>query len=377
MMLRPLDMSEAVFYHTGKFPPTSLDSKALLEPMTEAADSLARYDTKISGMVNSELLLAPLRKQDAVSSSRMEGTISTMENLYLLEAENDAGANESFRGSRNDDVETLLYSRALLNAQRALAENHPLNAHLIRAAHQRLLSSGRGAHRHPGSYKTEQNFVGDERRGKIYFVPIPPEQLAPAMDNLMSFINGGGPHRLLRTAIAHVEFEALHPFEDGNGRIGRMLITLMLWKLKLLSQPHFFVSGYFEEHKDEYIARMRAVSSHDDWTGWAVFFMRAMHEQAAANIRTVDGILKLYSEMRERFRTVLNSQFHDKALDFVFERPVFRNDMFVEKSGIPTSSARALSRKMVEQGLLRTMRPAAGQRAAVYAFMPLLELLRI
>lgn len=377
MIIKPYDLTDAVTYHTGSFPPGSLDYEVLLGPLEEAAASLARYDAKMSGMVNSELFLAPLRRQDAVTSSRMEGTISTIEELYRLEAEEDAGSADPYREARNDDVETYLYSRALRNAQQALADGAPLGEHLIRTAHQQLLSFGRGARKRPGSYKVEQNYIGDERQGRIYYVPIAPEQLGPAMGELVRYINESTMRPLIRTAIAHVEFEALHPFEDGNGRIGRMLITLMLWKLGVLHQPNFFVSGYFEANKDEYIERMRAVSAKGDWTGWVVFFLQAMHAQATVNIQTADAIFRLHGEMRERFREVLNSQFHDQALDFVFASPIFRNDRFVERSGIPPSSARALSRRLVEAGMLRTIEPASGRRAAMYAFDPLLDLLKV
>lgn len=377
MIAKPLDLTAAVPYHTGAFPPASLGYEALLGPLEDAAASLARYDAKMSSMVNGALLLAPLRRQDAVSSSRMEGTISTVDELYRLEAEEDAGTPDPYRDARNDDIETFLYSRTLHNAQRALAEGAPLNEHLIRTAHQQLLSIGRGAHKRPGSYKVEQNYIGDHRQGAVSYIPIAPEHLAPAMTALMRFIDEGAMRPLIRIALTHVEFEALHPFDDGNGRVGRMLITLMLWKLGIISQPNFFVSGYFEQHKDEYIERMRAVSAHGDWTGWTVFFLHAMHEQAKVNIETADRILSLYSSMRERFREVLNSQYHDQALDFVFSSPIFRNDRFVARSGIPAPSARSLSRRLVDAGLLRTIEPAAGRRAAFYAFDPLLELLAV
>jgi Fic family protein len=377
MVAKPFDLTAAVHYHDGAFPPEALDYERLLGPLEEAAASLARYDTKISGMVNGELFLAPLRRQDAVTSSRMEGTISTIEDLYRLEAEEEAGNAVAYRDARYDDVETYLYSRALRTAQEALADGMPLGEHLIRSAHQQLLSVGRGATKRPGSYKIEQNYIGDERRGKIHYVPIAPEHLEPAMATLVQFINTSETRPLIRTALAHVEFEALHPFEDGNGRIGRMLITLMLWRLGVLSQPNFFVSGYFETYKEEYIERMRAVSAEGDWTGWVVFFLQAMHEQATVNVLTADAIFKLHAEMRERFRDVLNSQFHDQALDFVFASPVFRNDRFVERSGIPATSARLLSRRLVEAGLLRTLQPSAGRRAALYAFDPLLDLLKV
>jgi len=377
MITKPYDLSEAVQYHTGAFPPVTLDYEALIGPLEEAAASLARYDAKMSSMVNSELFLAPLRRQDAVSSSRMEGTISTIEELYRLEAEEDAGAPDLYREARNDDIETFLYSRALRNAQQALAEGAPLSEHLIRTAHQQLLFIGRGAKKRPGSYKVEQNYIGDDRRGKIYYVPIAPEHLPPAMGELIRFMNESKMRPLIRTALAHVEFEALHPFEDGNGRIGRMLITLMLWKLGIISQPNFFVSGYFEAHKGEYIEKMRAVSSDGDWTGWTEFFLQAMHAQATVNIQTADSIFALHAEMRERFREALNSQYHDQALDFVFASPVFRNDRFVDRLGTPAPTARNLSRRLVDAGLLRTIEPAAGRRAALYAFDPLLDLLKV
>jgi Fic family protein len=307
----------------------------------------------------------------------MEGTISTIEELYRLEAEEDAGSADPYREARNDDVETYLYSRALRNAQQALTEGAPRGEHLIRTAHQQLLSFGRGARKRLVSYKVEQNYIGDERRGKIHYVPIAPEQLGPAMAELVRYINESAMRPLIRTAIAHVEFEALDIFEDGNGRIGPMLITLMLWKVGVLHQPKFFVSGYFEAHKDKYIERMRAVSATGDWTGWVVFFLQAMHAQATVNIQTGDAIFRLHGEMRERFREVLNSQFHDQALDFVFASPVFRKDRLLERSRIPPSSARALSRRLVEAGLLRTIEAASGRRAAMYVFDPLLDLLKV
>lgn len=377
MSAKSFDLSGAVSYHYGGFPPGTLDYEALLGPLDDAASALARYDARMAGLVNSDLLLAPLQRQDAVTSSRMEGTISTIEELYRIEAEEDAGSVDPYKEARNDDIETFLYSRALRNAQKALAEGAPLSEHLIRTAHQQLLSFGRGALKRPGSYKIEQNYIGDERLGKVYYIPIAPEQLAPAMSELIHFINNGPFRPLIRAAIAHVEFEALHPFQDGNGRIGRMLITLMLWKLGVLSKPNFFVSGYFESHKEEYIEKMRLVSDKGDWTGWIIFFLRAMHEQAIVNTQTADSILALYNEMREKFREILNSQYHDQALDYVFSSPYFRNDRFVEVSGIPSASARALSRRLAEAKIIRLVEAASGRRAALYAFDPLLDLLKV
>ena len=377
MNVKSYDLTKAAHYHTGKFPPRQLDYEQIAPALVNASASLARYDAKMASMVNSSLLLAPLQRQDAISSSRMEGTFSTMEDLYRLEAEETADGADPHTEARDDDIETYLYSRALRLARAALAAGSPLSEYLIKSAHQTLLAFGRGAKKRSGAYKIEQNYIGDERTGTVYYVPISPEQLPPAMETLVAYMGNDQVLALLRTAIAHVEFEALHPFDDGNGRIGRMLITLMLWRLGILTEPNFFVSGYFEANKGEFIARMRAVSEDGDWTGWVVFFLHALHEQACVNIDTANRILVLYGEMREQFRIVLNSQFHDQALDFVFGNPVFKNDRFVERSGIPAASARALSRRLVEAGLVRTLQPSSGRRAALYAFDPLLTLLKI
>jgi Fic family protein len=376
MAIKPLDLADAVSYHSNGFPPRSLDYEAILPALDEAWAALARYDAKMSALVNSDLLLSPLIRQDAVSSSRMENTFSTIEDLYRLEAVADAEAIDPYKDIRNDDVETYLYSKAMRMAETAILEGEPLSEHLIRSIHQVLLSFGRGARKNPGAYKSEQNYIADNRR-VVRFIPIAPEHLGPAMHDLVSFINSSTLRPLLRTAIAHVEFEALHPFEDGNGRIGRMLITLMLWQLGVLSKPHFFVSGYFEDHKDEYIDRMREVSSSGEWTGWIVFFLTAMRDQANANSATAGAIERLYADTRAQFRSTLKSQYHMEVLDFVFGSPVFYSDRFVAKVGMPPTTARALSRRLVERGILRVVEPSSGRRAALYAFDPLLDILKI
>ncbi len=376
-MTKKYDFAEAAHYQFGSFPPDSLDHESLLGPLLDATAMLARYDTKMSDLINSHLLLAPLVRQDAVVSSRMEGTISSIEDIYRLDAEDDAGQAGSDHGLRHDDIETWLYSRAMHDAQMALEDGMPLGEYLIKAAHQKLLSTGRGANKNPGQYKIEQNYIGDLRSSRISFVPIAPEHLAPAMETLVLFINNNTMPPLIRTAIAHAEFEALHPFVDGNGRIGRMLITLMLWRLGILSQPYFFLSGYFEEHRDEYLTRLREVSASEDWNGWVAFFLRALAGQAKVNIKLADEIHALYTDMRERFREVLRSKYHDQALDFVFANPIFRNERLIRSSDIPPASARSFVRRLTATELLRVIIPPAGRRPGLYAFDPLLDLLKV
>jgi len=371
-----LDLSDAVQYHYGKFPPTQIDANQLIKPLSSASMALARYDQMLKGMHNSEILLAPLRSQEAVVSSRMEGTISTLDEVLRYEADQEDNEDLNNENFRSEAMEVFLYGRALTMVQNQMEAGAPLSSFLIRTAHRRLLGFGRGAAASPGEFKTEQNYLADRNKKKILFIPIKPEFLNDGMERLFTFIENDDYEILIRTAISHLEFEALHPFKDGNGRIGRMIITLMLWKFSVISAPHFYISNYFEENKNEYIDIMREVSKSGDWTGWIVFFLNALETQANNNLAQAESIRNLYEEMKEIFRDILASQWSTTALDFLFSRPIFRNNIFTTKSGIPPQTAHRFTRLLLEKGLIQTLSPASGRRAALYRFEPLLQLVR-
>jgi len=370
------DLSKAVDYHYGAFPPEKLDYEQLVEPLLQSTTSLTRYDQMLGAMQNSEILLAPLRRQEAVVSSRMEGTISTLDEVLRIEAEEESGDGEALLKARGEAVETLLYSRAMHRIQDQMEEGRPLSEWLIRSAHQMLLSFGRGASKNPGSYKDEQNYIGEKRNRSVSFVPISPDQLHAGMETLIRFSRAEKPTPLLKTALAHVEFEALHPFKDGNGRVGRMLVTLMLWDYDLIREPHFYVSAYFEEMREEYIDRMRRVSSHGEWTEWCLFFLEGLDKQACRNIETAQRVFDLYEEMKERFRETLNSPWAMNAVDFMFANPVFRNNRFTHHSEIPSHVAMRITRELRKADLITEVVPSAGRRPAMYSFEPLLEIVR-
>lgn len=371
-----LNLDLAVNYHYGKFPPSSLNYGALIQPLVKATDAVARYDQMLKNMHNSEILLAPLRNQEAVISSRMEGTVSTMDEILRYEADYSDTTPES-NNTRLEVVETYLYQRALKAAQNAMIAGQPLSPFLIRAAHQTLLSFGRGANKTPGLYKTEQNYLADRLKRNILFVPIAPEHLQAGMDKLFEYINESQDTPLIKAAISHIEFEALHPFKDGNGRIGRMIVTLLLWSAKLISAPHFYLSGYLEEHKDQYIDTMRAVSEKNDWTGWCAFFLEAVEKQAIRNLEIAESIRDLYEKMKAEFSDLLSSRWSVAALDYVFTNPVFRNNKFTSGSGIPGPTAARFSRLLVEKEFLRVVEEPSGRRPALYSFEPLMKLVRV
>jgi Fic family protein len=370
------DLSGAVHYHYGKFPPALSDYERLLKPISSASAALARYDQMLKSMHSSDILLAPLRSQEAVISSRMEGTVSTLDEVLRLEAEQEEEGDAAQRNARSEAIEVYLYGRAMKNAQASLKEGAPLSSWLIRSAHRMLLGFGRGAHLSPGEFKTEQNYLADKLKKKVLFVPTSPETLGDGLDRFFSFINDNDWEILIRTAIAHLEFEALHPFKDGNGRIGRMIIPLMLWQAGAISEPYFYISEYFEKNKDEYIDRMRDVSHRGVWIEWILFFLSGLESQAKHNLEKAEQIRSLYEEMKERFRDVLSSRWTITALDFIFTRPIFRNNVFTSKSGIPAPTAHKFTRSLSDAGLLQTIVPSSGRRPALYAFEPLLSLVR-
>lgn len=372
------NFADAVSYHYGKFPPKTLNYERLAKPLGTASDALARYDALLQQLHNEELFLAPIQSTEAVVSSRMEGTVATLDEVLTVEADTDENNHLAEPSSyRQEAIEVYSYKRAMRVAQRHINEGLPISSRLFRIAHSSIVFLGRGADKAPGKFKTEQNYIADRNSNKIRFIPIEPQYLEDGISALEQYIHDDSIDCLIQTAIAHIEFEALHPFKDGNGRLGRMLIPLMLWTKNKIHTPHFYLSKAIEERRDEYIERMRVVSSKDEWTEWTIFFLEIAEHQAIQNISIIRNIMTLYDEMKQQFRDILSSRWDSDALDYIFQNPIFRNSSFTKKSGIPGQTAQRLSRQLVNAGILETIRPASGQRPALLAFRPLLDLIRI
>jgi len=368
------NIDNAVVYHYDRFPPKHIDYSFFVEELVGATESLARFDQMIKNLHNTELLLAPLRNQEAVLSSRIEGTISTVDEILQYEADSNSGVLEN---TRADVIETILYQRALKNAQLALEDGYNFSLSFIKQIHQQLLFLGRGATKSPGEFKKEQNFLADRTAKIIQFIPISPEKLDEGLNDLIHYIENDSVPALIKTGIVHLEFEALHPFQDGNGRIGRMLITLLLWRFGVLSQPHFYISGYFEQHKEQYIEVMRNVSQNNEWNQWIKFFLKAVQEQATKNLEIAERIRNLYEEMKIQFTELLSSKWCIVVLEFIFTNPIFRNNRFVSTTQIPTTTATNVIKKLIDRGYLIQKEISSGRRPSLYSFEPLMRLVRV
>lgn len=364
----------SVRYHTGKFPPKKLDLERLVRLIGDAREALGRYDGLLSAIPNSGVMLSPLTTQEAVLSSRIEGTQATMGEVLGYEAGIiDEHLDERKRG---DIQEVINYRKAMWQAVDLLNEI-PLCQRMIRQLHRTLMAGVRGHSKYPGKYRPIQNWIGSEgcTIEEARFVPIAPGvPLRDGMDAWEKFVHGKDLDPLVQLAVIHAEFESLHPFCDGNGRLGRMIIPIFLFGRELLHTPMFYLSAYLERNRRSYCHRLNEVSASGDWTGWCEFFLQAMIHQAQENETKVRQIMTLYEASKSRVIELTHSQHAIRALDFVFNQPLFNSRSFREGSGIPEATCRRILQLFSGDGILKVLREGAGRRPAVYGFVELLNI---
>ena len=360
-----------VFYHEGQFPPDSnLDWQRLLPLIGPATGAVARYDGMLAAIPDPGVLLAPLSTREAVLSSRIEGTQATMGEVLEFEA-----GKRTASEKRYGDIREIINYRAAVRTAEAMLETLPLSGRVIREAHKVLLSGARGTNRSLGDYRRIPNWIG--RPGctvkEAKYVPIGSEKLVDAMSEWERYIHADTPDLVVQAAIVHAEFEALHPFLDGNGRLGRMLIPMFLWQRGLIRRPMFYISAYLEANRDAYYERLLAVSRDNDWTGWCRFFLEAIQAQAHDNLTKTQSILDLYADLKHRVASATRSRYAIQALDWIFSRPVFRSADFADGEGIPRPSAHRVLSRLRRSGILRVILPSSGNQSAILCFPELLE----
>ncbi|MGI9228883.1 MAG: Fic family protein, partial [Gammaproteobacteria bacterium] len=285
-------------------PPKGLDSARLIVPVGEANAALARYDGLLQSLVNPDILLAPLAGQEAVLSSRIEGTQATVEEVL----EHEAG--QTYEADKEEDIREILnYGEALSLGREAIREQ-PVRLAMIRELHKRLMSSVRGEDKMPGEFRNVQNWIGKPgcTMEEASFVPPSPLQLRDHLQDWEVYLEYRDTDPLIQCAVIHAQFELLHPFQDGNGRIGRLLIPLFLCQANRLTEPMFYLSAYLERNRSEYYDRLQAISTEGAWVEWVVFFLQAITEQAQVNTDRVKRIHKLYEEMKTTVRKLTRSQ---------------------------------------------------------------------
>jgi Fic family protein len=267
-------------------------SPELRERFDQSLLALGRLDSVSILLPDTSLFLYMYIRKEAVLSSQIEGTRSSLSDLLLFELEQEPGV------PLDDVQEVSNYVAALHHGLNRLAESFPLSLRLIRDIHQILLSTGRGSERDPGQFRRSQNWIGGTRPGNAQFVPPPPEHVVESMGRLELFLHDV-PERtptLVKAALAHVQFETIHPFLDGNGRVGRLLITLLLCSEKVLREPMLYVSLFFKTHRQRYYDLLNQVRLTGDWESWLDFFAQAVTETSNQAVETAQQLVRL-SEM--------------------------------------------------------------------------------
>ncbi|PZU29859.1 MAG: cell filamentation protein Fic [Stenotrophomonas sp.] len=351
-------------------PVATLDASRLITAVGRATDALGRYDGLLRGMLNADLMLSPLTNQEAVLSSRIEGTQATLGDVL----ESDAG--EEFDEAKNADIEEVLnYRQALRLADRSLSER-PITLGLVRSLHQVLMKGVRGQDKEPGNFRTTQNWIGTKgcSMENANFVPPSPLILSEHLEAWERYIAGEDMDPLIQAAVIHAQFEIIHPFVDGNGRIGRLLIPLFLFSKGRIHQPRFYLSGYLEANRDEYYARLRAITEKGEWNEWVLFFLQAITIQAKENERVATAIHALYEEYKLLVREATHSQYSAVVTDTLFQHPIFRTSAIEADGTIPTASAHKIVQQLVSAGLVKQVRKGKGRRPSLYVFPRLMNL---
>ncbi len=366
-------MRGPVHYRLGDFPPADIEWPRLLPLIGPASASVARYDGVLSAIPNAAVLLSPLTTQEAVLSSRIEGTQATMGEVLEFEANPDVKGVD--KHLREDINEVLNYRRAVRCAE-DLLQTLPLSLRVVRDIHKVLLEGVRGQGKSPGEFRRIPNWIGPPgcTMEQAKYVPIGADKLVAAMGRWEQFIHQEFSDRLVQLAILHAEFEALHPFLDGNGRVGRMLIPLVLWQGGHIHQPMFYMSAYLEANRDAYYDHLLAISRDGDWTNWCIFFLQGIKAQADENHKKAVAILELYERLKIQVMAKTSSGSAIRALDWIFSRPIFSSSHFVTESQIPVATGRRLLKAFREEKILEVHERASGRRPSVLRFPELLNI---
>ena len=268
--------------------PNLYESSELRLACSRADQMLGRLDGLSTLIRHPDLLISFYIRKEAVLSSQIEGTQSTLTELLLFELEPETGT--------EDTAEVANYVQAMRHGLSRMRSGFPLSLRLIREMHQVLLSSGRGSRSTPGEFRTSQNWIGGTRPGNALYVPPPVKEMHEALDGLEKFLHSGAEDfpALVQCALIHVQFESIHPFLDGNGRLGRLLITLLLVERGVLAEPLLYMSLYLKQNRDEYYALLQRVRREGDWEKWILFFLHGVTSTAEKAVTLAKDLLSLF-----------------------------------------------------------------------------------
>ncbi|MCG2788108.1 MAG: Fic family protein [Anaerolineae bacterium] len=337
-------------YIPAPLPPKLNWALPLISTLSEAERDLSRLATLAGAFPFPRLLIKAFIRREAVLSSRIEGTRATLAELYTYES-----AQLSFLESHDDVREVHNYVAALDYGLESLKQ-FPISLRLMREIHERLMQNVRGGNLTPGEFRRTQNWIGasGSTLTTATYVPPPVDDMHVALGDLEKFIHTGTEIPfLVHAAMIHYQFEAIHPFLDGNGRVGRLLIALLFADWQILTQPLLNLSVYFERYRQEYYDHLLAVSQHGDWESWLRFFLRGVSAQAKDSVTRMERL----EAIRIRYQPVVDSEKNAERMgavvDFLFGRPIFNAKQLAEGVNMPFKTARQYIEKLVQDGIVR------------------------
>ena len=342
--------------------------------LSDADRALGRLDAVTQTLPDTELFLFMYVRKEALLSSQIEGTQASFEDIIQFEEDITEAENP-------DDIEEVVnYIRALNHGLSSLSEL-PISMRLVREVHAELMRGVRGQNRNPGEFRQIQNWIGAKNSDKsnALFIPPPPGQpLQEALSDLERFIHSDPDLPvLIQIALVHAQFETIHPFLDGNGRLGRLLITFLLCEKEVLAEPSLYISHFFKQHKSEYYSRLQAVRDRGDWEGWTNFFLRGVRDVAREGARTAGEILRLREHHRDLVSQKLTRAQSGSAiqlLDHMFRAPVVSINSVSNVINRSFANASTLVSRLCELDILEEI--TGRERDRLFRYSPYVALFR-
>jgi Fic family protein len=345
-------------------------SPELRSKFDEALLSLGRLDSITRYLPDTSLFLYMYVRKEAVLSSMIEGTQSSLSDLLLFELEQQPGV------PLDDVQEVSNYVMALNYGLKRLEEGFPISLRLIKEIHGVLMAKGRGSKQNPGEFRRSQNWIGGTRPGNAYYVPPPPELVLDGMGKLELFIHDQpiATPILLKAALAHVQFETIHPFLDGNGRLGRLLITLLLCEQKVLQAPMLYLSLYLKTNRQYYYELLNNIRNTGDWEAWLDFFAEAVIVTASQAVKTAQALLELSRTTQEKINELGRAAVScHKIHQVLLERPIATPGWLTEKTGISPATVNKSLEHLQQLGIIKEI--TAQKRNRLFSYTKYIEIM--
>ncbi|MDR2628657.1 MAG: Fic family protein [Puniceicoccales bacterium] len=348
--------------------PISLDLEAIYPALEGAMLAIAKLNEVTHLVPNLSLFLYMYVRKEAVLSSQIEGTQSSLNDLVLFE--ND----QNFEVSEEDVATVSKYVKALTHGVDRLRSGFALSLRLLREIHRILLEGTRGEFCLPGEFRRSQNWIGGSRPGNAFFVPPAMDDMLEALDNFEKYLHNETIPVLIRTGVAHLQFETIHPFLDGNGRMGRLLISLMLCNFGLLDEPILYLSSYFKENRKEYYALLNQVRKHGNWEDWLKFFLNGVAYVADDAVDVIRAINALFAECETKINALGRSRFScSQVLEYAKKVPQVSSNAIAKELKLSAPTIRMALKTLESIGVFEEI--SGKKRDKIYVFRHYLDLL--